>query len=153
MTLKTHWLGSFAWKTIVCTTKVSYEIFRNGKRYKDKAWCLLPSRKKHEGTFFLKKLCMGNKLFWANLWGMFYMGTKDQIMQGCFTNAFSSHPNTVNLRIFPGHGGRSTWKWQSTELWKDLSLRLMVKSFQRSSKVQFSSRWSWPALLIYYLKS
>ena len=24
----------------------------------------------------------GNKLFWANFWGMVYMGTNDQIMQG-----------------------------------------------------------------------
>ena len=37
MTLKTQWLGSFAWKAIVCTTKVSDETFRNGKRYEDKA--------------------------------------------------------------------------------------------------------------------
>ena len=37
MTLKTQWLGSFAWKPIVCTTKVSDETFKNGKRYEDKA--------------------------------------------------------------------------------------------------------------------
>ena len=37
MTLKTEWLGSFAWKAIVCTTKVIDETFRNGKRYDDKA--------------------------------------------------------------------------------------------------------------------
>ena len=37
MTLKTHWLGSFARKNIVCTTKVRYETFINGKRYEDKA--------------------------------------------------------------------------------------------------------------------
>ena len=36
---------------------------------------------KYEGTFFAKKLCMVER-FWANLWGMFYMGTDDQIMQG-----------------------------------------------------------------------
>ena len=51
---------------------------------------------------------MGNKLFWENLWEMFYMGTNDQIMQGGFTNAFSSNPNTANLRIFPDHGERNT---------------------------------------------
>ena len=33
-------------------------------------------------TFFLKKLCMRNKLFLANLWRLFYMGANDQIMQG-----------------------------------------------------------------------
>ena len=37
MTLKTYWLGSFAWKEIVCTTKVRDESFRNRKRYEDKA--------------------------------------------------------------------------------------------------------------------
>ena len=37
MALKTQWLGSFAWKFIVCTTKVRGETFRNGKRYEDKA--------------------------------------------------------------------------------------------------------------------
>ena len=43
-----------------------------------------PTRKhiKCGRTFFAKKLCMGSKLFWANLWGVFYMGTNDQILQG-----------------------------------------------------------------------
>ena len=36
-TLKTHLLGSFAWKAIVCTSKVRDETFRNGERYEDKA--------------------------------------------------------------------------------------------------------------------
>ena len=37
---------------------------------------------KYGETFFMKMVCMGNKLFWANLWGgMFYMGANDQIMQ------------------------------------------------------------------------
>ena len=35
------------------------------------------------GDFFLKNaLHGGDKLFWANLWGMFYIGTNDQIVQG-----------------------------------------------------------------------
>ena len=29
--------------------------------------------------------------------------------------------------------------------------KLMVKSFQRSSQIKFSSHWSWSELLIYYL--
>ena len=37
MTLKTQWLGPFAWKAIVCTMKVRDETFRNGKKYEDKA--------------------------------------------------------------------------------------------------------------------
>ena len=37
MTLKTQWLGSFAGKAIVCTTKVRDKTFRNAKRYEDKA--------------------------------------------------------------------------------------------------------------------
>ena len=36
MALKTHWLGSFARKSIVCTTQVVNENFRNGKIYEDK---------------------------------------------------------------------------------------------------------------------
>ena len=42
---------------------------------------------------------------------------------------------------FPGHGGRHLKKLpnQCLEIWKDLSLRLMVKKFQRSSQVQFPS--------------
>ena len=37
MTLKTLWLGNFAWKALVCTTKVRDETFRNGKRCEDQA--------------------------------------------------------------------------------------------------------------------
>ena len=37
MTLKTKSLCSFTWESIVCTTKVTNEAFRNGKRYEDKA--------------------------------------------------------------------------------------------------------------------
>ena len=59
------------------------------------------------GTFFLKKLCRGNNLFWINLWRVVLHG----VMQGqrkSFTNAFSSNLSTVNLKTFPGHGGRHT---------------------------------------------
>ena len=37
------------------------------------------------------------------------MGTNDKIVQGMrqnFTNAFSNNLNTINLKIFPDHGGR-----------------------------------------------
>ena len=37
--------------------------FRNQKRFKDKAQCLLSPPTKYGRTFFVKKLCMGNKLF------------------------------------------------------------------------------------------
>ena len=67
------------------------------------------------GLFSLMKKAFlgGNKRFWANLWevGLFYMGSNDQIMQGgtkSFTNTFSSNLNSVNLKIFHGHGGRHT---------------------------------------------
>ena len=77
--------------------------------------------------------------------GMFYMGTNDQIMQGgrkSFTNAFSSNLNTVNLRIFPAMVG-GTLENKSLPVYRimeDLSLRLVVKRFQRLSEVQFPSR-------------
>ena len=58
-----------------------------------------------------------------------------------------------------GHFPRPWWEThlqinpnQSSELWKDLPLRLMVNRFQRSSQVQFPSCWPWPGVLIYYLK-
>ena len=35
-----------------------------------------------EQTFFRKKLCMGEQTFGHIYWGMFHMGTNDQIMQG-----------------------------------------------------------------------
>ena len=66
-------------------------------------------------------------LFWANLWGLSYMGgTIDQIMPRgrSFTNAFSSDLNIMNLKIYHNHCGIYTWKLspdQSVELWKDLS--------------------------------
>ena len=72
--------------------------------------------------------------------GLFYMGSNDQIMQRgrkSFTNAFSSNLNSVNLKFFPSHGGKylKIYPTQSLELWKDLSLKLMVMRFQRSSQV------------------
>ena len=44
-------------------------------------------------------------------------------------NVFSSNLNTVNLKIFPKHGGIFTSRY--IELWKDSSSRLIVKRFQR----------------------
>ena len=67
------------------------------------------------GEFFLKKSLHGEKMFGGGggkYMGhilMFYIGTNDQIMQGgrkSFPNEFSSNLNTVDLRIFPCHGGR-----------------------------------------------
>ena len=46
-----------------------------------------------------------------------------------FTNAFISNVKTVNLKIFPNHGGIYTCRKsldQSIELWKDLSSRLTI---------------------------
>ena len=56
MTLKTHWLGSFARKVIVCVTKVRDKNFRNEKRYEYKAY--VSSHPKVWGSFVLKTLCM-----------------------------------------------------------------------------------------------
>ena len=73
-----------------------------------------------------------------------------------FKNAFSSNLGTVNLTIFPNHGGiyfgRQSLQ-HSIELWKDLSLRLVVKRCQKSCHVQFPLFWAWPGVLIYDLKS
>ena len=72
--------------------------------------------------------------------GVFYMVTNNHVMQGgrkSFTNAFSSNMNTKSE-----NGGRHTWKInpdQSIGSWKDLSLRFMLKRFQRPSQGQFPS--------------
>ena len=154
MTLKTHWRGSFAWKAIVFSTKVRDETFRNGKIYEDKA-CFPPQSKE---DFFLKKVCMGEQTFLGKfMWGVLYMGTSDQVMQErrkSFTNAFFSNLNTINLMVGAMVGDTLEKNpYQSMELWKDLTLRLMMKRFQRLSHVQFLSRLSWPGLLICYLSS
>ena len=65
------------------------------------------------GDFFLNKaLHAGAKFFEEVCRGMFNTGTNDQINEGegskSFTNPFSSNLNTVNLKIFPSHGGRQT---------------------------------------------
>ena len=54
---------------------------------------------------------MGKETVFGNFMGdLFYMGSNDQIMQEgrkSFTNAFSSNLNSVNLKICPGHSGRT----------------------------------------------
>ena len=55
-------LGSFAWKVVVCTTKVRDELLEMGKDLKVKHSVPLPPTK-YGGTFFIKKLCMGEQTF------------------------------------------------------------------------------------------
>ena len=61
------------------------------------------------GDFFAKKALYEETNFLRQIYGgKFYIGTNNQIMQGgkkIFTNAFFN-----NLKIFPSHGGRYTWK-------------------------------------------
>ena len=56
--------------------------------------------------------------------------------RGSFTNVFSSNLKTVNLKIFANHVGIYiyTWRWSpdhTTQIWRDLFLRLIVYAFQR----------------------
>ena len=78
--------------------------------------------------------------------GVLYMGTNDQVMpeqRKSFANEFFSNLNTVNLMVGAMVGDTLEKNpYQSVELWKDLTLRLMMKSFQRLSHVQFLSRLS-----------
>ena len=72
-----------------------------------------------------------------------------------FINALSSNLNPVDLKVFRNHSGIFISRWSrhnSIELWKDLSLRYIVKKFWRVCHVQFPSCWTWPGLLIHYLK-
>ena len=70
MTFKKHWLGSFAWRAIVCTTKVRMKLLELGKDMKIKHSVSSP---KSIGRLFLKKSLHGG----ANSFG--------QIYGGCFT--------------------------------------------------------------------
>ena len=68
---------------------------------------------KYGGDFFLNKALHGGTKFFEEVYrGMFNTGTNDQINEGegskSFTNPFSSNLSTVNLKIFPSHGGRQT---------------------------------------------
>ena len=73
MTLK-QWLGSFACKVIVCTTKVRDELLEMGKILKIKN--IVSSHPyKVWGNFFQKKsFAWGNKLFGANFLGDVFHG-------------------------------------------------------------------------------
>ena len=107
---KKHWLGSFAWRAIVCTTKVRMKLLEMGKDMKIKHSVSSP---KCMGRLFLKNSLHGGANSLGQIYGgMFYMETNDQIKQRrrkSFTSAFSSNLNTANLRLFPGHGRRHTW--------------------------------------------
>ena len=81
MTLK-QWLGSFAWKVVVCTTKVRDKLLEIGKDWKIEDSVFSPASKVWE-NFFHKKALHGETIFFGQIFGeMFYMGTNDQIMQG-----------------------------------------------------------------------
>ena len=57
------------------------------------------------------QIMQGERNSFTKIERLFYMGCNDQIMQRgrkVFTNAFSSSLNSVNLKHFPGHGGRHT---------------------------------------------
>ena len=79
---------------MVCTTKIRDELLEMGRDLKIKHSVSSP-RTKYGGTFFRRKLCMGEQTFLGKFFGR-YFGTNDQI-------------------------------------------RLMVKRFQRSSKVSLFS--------------
>ena len=80
MTLKTQWLGSFAWKAIVCTTKVRDETFRNGKRYEDKAVSPRPSPEVCR-DLFLKKAYHGGTNFFGQTYGGYF--TRGLMIRSC----------------------------------------------------------------------
>ena len=73
------------------------ETFRNGKRYQDKAHCLLSSNKVWR-NFFRKKALHGGTNFFGQIYrGMFYMGTNDQIVQGESLRLLRSFKDRVKL--------------------------------------------------------
>ena len=103
LTLK-QWLGSFAWKVIVCTTKIRDETFRNGKRYEGVSSLPLPTHTHTHSMgelFSRKSFAWVKKSFGANLWGGVYVGTNDQIMQGwnLMVNRFQRRVKLVLLSL------------------------------------------------------
>ena len=91
------------------------------------------SPKKYGVTFFSKKF-MGECFTWG-------LTSDHPRREQKFHKCISSNFAQFKSENFPGHGGRHLKKIpnQCLEIWKDLSLRLMVKRFQRSSQVQFPS--------------
>ena len=70
-------------------------------------------KKVWEEFFLLKKIFKVEQTFFGQFMeGLFYMGSHYHMQGGrkSFTDAFSSNLNSVNLKIFPIHGGRHTWK-------------------------------------------
>ena len=74
---------------------------------------------KYGGTFFIKKLCIGEQTFFGQIfWGMFYMGTIDQIMQGGgvngkrFERSSSGKVLFSTGNIFLGKFGPKNQNWQ-----------------------------------------
>ena len=76
------------------------KLLEMGKRYEDKPF---PKKAFHGGgqTFFRK--FMGGYFTWVLM-------IRSCNWRKSFTNAFSSNLNSVNLKIFPGHGERHTGK-------------------------------------------
>ena len=77
MTLKTHWLGSFAWNVIVSTTNVKMKLLEMGKdmKIKHSVSSPFPLAQSMERLFSLKSLkkpCIGEQTVLANLWGNCY---------------------------------------------------------------------------------
>ena len=89
------------------------KLLEMGKDMKIKHSASSPPEK-NMGTFFLKKPCMGEQTFFDKLMGGFsYMET---MIRSCCEEGevsqiyFPVILNTVNLRIFPGCGGRHAGK-------------------------------------------
>ena len=106
------------------------------------------------GTFFLKKIYIGEQTFLDKFRGVVLHGDNDQIMRwgkGKFHKCIFQLSEHYKSENFPGHSGRhlNINPNQNKELWKDLTLRLLVKRFQSSSQVQFPSCWPWPEVLLY----
>ena len=78
------------------------------------------------GGTFIQKAFLGKFMGACSTSGEYHV-------MGEFINAFCSSLNSVNLKIFPNHGGIFTWRLRLNpfmELWNDLSLRLIVNGFQ-----------------------
>ena len=109
------------------------------------------------GALFLRKVFMGEHTFLVKFVGSYY--TLGKMIRSChgrkerFKNLFpsisSEHCKSKN---FPQPWWKTHLKINSNQciqLWKDLSLRLMAKRFQRLSQVHFPSCCPWPGVLTF----
>ena len=103
----------FAWKVIVCTTKVRNKTFRNAKKKIRRQIIVSPLPLTMYGELFLWKSFAWRANFLGEIYGrMFYMGANDQITEG---ERFQGSSQSSFLLIYSDLGySYIIWKFNTT---------------------------------------